>query len=244
MTLPDDVYNFVRLTPEEERELFVRFRTHGDLKARDRIINCHIRYGMKLARRVLGAEPSDHELLSIVGTALVRAVSDGKYDPNLSRFGTWAAIHIRRDCIDAHEYRLPVRMSSRAFTRFSKAGRAPVRISLNSSGSIAGSDSFTGGQKDPGHRLADTITELQEATTIEYNPDLDREKIEQAVRDALLTLTDRERQTVLGRYWNDEVFDDAGRQMGCSREWARRIHDSAMTKIKRHLNRVLDLGLK
>lgn len=234
MILPDDVYNFTRLPREEETELYRKFKDQGDLSARDRILKAHIRYGMKVARRLLGPVPGDDELLSIVGTALTKALYDN-FDPELSRFSTFALFYIRRDCFDLYDFRLPVKISSRAYTRMKRAGAEMTRVSLDPEGNpiLAQSDI----QQWPDTVLA----ALRAALMFDERQDCDLERIEAVLAGGLATLSEKERFVLEAKYWRDEVFETIGGEIGCSREWARRIHHTAVSKLRRYLKRELGL---
>lgn len=234
MTLPNDVFNFVRLSREEEADLYLRFKRDGDLAARDRILKSYIRFGMKTARRLLGPAPGDDELLSIVGASLLKALY-GKFDPSLSRFSTFAVFYLRRDCFDLYDNRLPVRIPSRGYTRLKRSGAEMARVSLDQEGnpilSVAES-----------HQWPDAImASLRRALVFEEVADLDREQFESALLRGLEGLTEKERHVLEAKYWRDEVFETIGQEIGCSREWARRIHHSAIRKLHRFLRRELGL---
>lgn len=234
MTLPDDVYNFTRLPREEETALYRRFKDHGDLEARDQILKAHIRYGMKIARRLLGPVPGDDELLSIVGTSILKALYDG-FDPDLSRFSTFVLFYLRRACFDLYDNRLPVKISSRAYTRMKRAGAEMVRVSLDQSGAPILSQTDV-------NQWPDTIlAALRNALVFEDSQDFDQGCIEAALQRGLEELSPKERHVLEAKYWRDEVFETIGQEIGCSREWARRVHDAGIQKLHKFLRKELGL---
>lgn len=240
MTLPDDVYHFVRLEPEEETALFRRYKDLGDLEARDDIVRRHIRHGLCVARRILGSNPTDEQLLSIVGAALMEAIT-GNFDPSKSRFCTYAMFLVRRHCLDSHDLRLPVSMSPRAFTRALGKGDKMAVLRLYPDGTF---DADITQHLDAEAWAPGVVAALVDSLTSYTDSDsLDLPDITEKMMQGLESLTGREQLVLRKKYWDGWVFDQIGHELGCSREWARRIHDGAIHKMRKHLRRELALPL-
>lgn len=100
---------FVRLSAEEEAELAIAWRQHGDQSARDRLITGNLGLVVAIARRYRGSSVPMDDLIAEGNLGLLHAV-DG-FDPTCgARLSTYAAYWIRQGI-------------SRAFASHSPRGR-------------------------------------------------------------------------------------------------------------------------
>lgn len=85
-----------RLSPEEERELALRWREGGDEAARDRIVSAHLDLVRGVIGRLKGADVSREDLFQDGVIGLMKAVD--RYDPDEgTRFSTYAAYWVRAE---------------------------------------------------------------------------------------------------------------------------------------------------
>jgi RNA polymerase sigma-32 factor len=89
-----------RLSPEEERELALRWRRDGDLAARDRIIRAHFDLIRGVIARLRSRARSPEDLFQDGVMGLMRALD--RYDPdNGNRFSTYAVFWVRAEIQNA-----------------------------------------------------------------------------------------------------------------------------------------------
>ncbi|MBQ4044750.1 MAG: sigma-70 family RNA polymerase sigma factor [Clostridia bacterium] len=78
------------ITAAEEKELFRKFRTEGDEKARTRLIEHNLRLVAHIVRKYYTAQTGQEDLISIGTVGLIKAI-DSFNDRNGARFATYAA---------------------------------------------------------------------------------------------------------------------------------------------------------
>lgn len=85
-----------RLSPEEERELALRWRDHGDARARERIITAHFDLIRGVIGRLRSRARSPEDLFQDGVLGLMKALD--KYEPdNGNRFSTYAVWWVRAE---------------------------------------------------------------------------------------------------------------------------------------------------
>jgi RNA polymerase sigma-32 factor len=85
-----------RLSPEEERDLVLRWRNDQDISARDRLVTAHLDMVRGAIGRVRGADISRDDLFQDGVLGLFKAVD--RFDPDEgTRFGTYAAFWVRAE---------------------------------------------------------------------------------------------------------------------------------------------------
>lgn len=85
----DDVNRFPVLECEEERTLATRWRTNGDARAADKLVNSHLRLVLKIATSYLGYGLPMAEIVSEGNVGLMQAVK--RYEPDRGfRLATYA----------------------------------------------------------------------------------------------------------------------------------------------------------
>lgn len=244
---------------DEERDLLRRAQG-GDVRARNRLIETHMRLVASIARRA-----------SLRGTSLEDAVHEGvvgiieaieRFDTSReTRFSTYASYWIR-DRIAKHsrEARQMVRAPSTRAARTvlrghgravrsleSTLGRAPTRAELAARLSVSEDDVAA---CEPSLGRSDIALESFEPDDWRAHVRDSAETPEEAyatrelaesdaarVRDALARLGERERLIIERRFLDDESASlaELGEHLGISRERARQIQEGARTKLQRIL---------
>ena len=95
-----EISKYPPLSIEEQKELSYRYKKHGDLNAKNLLINSNLRLVVKIAKEY--EKSIKHlQILDIIqegNLGLIRAVE--KYDPTISAFSTYAAYWIRRGILN------------------------------------------------------------------------------------------------------------------------------------------------
>jgi RNA polymerase sigma-32 factor len=87
------------LERDEEYDLAVRWRDHGDKRAADRIVRAHLRLAIRMASKFFGYGLPIEDLVSEANIGLVKAL--GNFDPDLGfRFSTYSMWWIRASLND------------------------------------------------------------------------------------------------------------------------------------------------
>ena len=93
-------YQIPVLTPEEEKELAVRLRDHGDMQAARRMVMSHLRFVIRIARGYLGYGLPLPDLIQEGTVGLMKAVR--RFEPDMGvRLVSFAVHWIRAEI---HEY--------------------------------------------------------------------------------------------------------------------------------------------
>jgi RNA polymerase primary sigma factor len=243
------------LRPSEEIELAKRIEK-GDLAAKDRMINSNLRLVVANARRYQGQGLALGDLIQEGMLGLIRAVE--KFDWRKGfRFSTYATLWIRQAIQRGLEntsrtIRLPVHVAQRSrkvgrierelttklghepsdeeiahaadlpladVIEIRKADRAVVSLDkpVGDEGDTKLGDLFAGEQAEPSEELLVSFAE-------------------KAVRRAVETLPDREREIVKLRYGMDgdpdpKSLEEIGRKLGLTRERVRQIEAQALGRL-------------
>jgi RNA polymerase primary sigma factor len=244
------------LTPDEEIELAKRIE-RGDLAARERMVNSNLRLVVSLARKYHGV--GDLCLLDLIQEGilgLIRAVE--KFDWRKGfRFSTYATLWIRqaiqRGLADrGRTIRLPVNVAQRE-RRVAKAerllsaqlGREPTLEEVaehseldpsevadigSASRVVASLDRPVGEEGDA------SLGDLLPSDTAAPAEEVEVELREQAVRDTVAALPEREREVIKLRYGlngdrTPKPLTQVGQQLGVSPERVRQIEERALQHL-------------
>jgi RNA polymerase sigma-32 factor len=254
-------YQVPVLTPEEERDLAVRLRDHGDMEAARRLVLSHLRFVIRIARGYLGYGLPLPDLIQEGSVGLMKAVR--RFEPDMGvRLVSFAVHWIRAEI---HEYilrnwRIVKVATTKAqrklffnlrsakkrlgwFTREEVEGVAedlgvkPETV-LEMESRLANQDlSFDGDDSDDDEGPSAPSTYLPDMR-MEPAAALEREDTATDRRDRLMaaieSLDDRSK-TILQARWLTEkkqTLHELAQQFGVSAERIRQIEKNAMKKLK------------
>jgi RNA polymerase primary sigma factor len=252
------------MSREEEREHFRLYKDEGSEEARDAIVECNLRFVIRVAQQFRGRGLILEDLVQEGTLGLLEAID--KFDHRLGfRFSTYAAFWIRQAIQVAVRQRgslirIPVRKSRMLgflgeFVQECRStkGRAPTE------GEVAERLSITKEKARELARLSETVLSLDAPVDDEgsllldlipdrHSPSPDREardnELTAKLSAALSLLSERETSVILQRYGMEEgtrrSLRGISRRMGLSQEGVRRIEQRAMGKLRRpHVSRTL-----
>jgi RNA polymerase sigma factor (sigma-70 family) len=206
------------LKPEEERELFRRWRDGGDRTAHDRIVTSHMPLVLKIARDCNGHRLPLSDLISEGHVGLLRAVET--YDPaneKGARLATYAARSIRW-AIWGH-------------VRSAVKGRADLSL-----------DSPTYDDEDSDELRDEVADRYIDGVLRERQDDALADAQQLAALNGAIGVLDpgRERRVFEARWLTEVTLDALAAKEGLSREGARQIELRAFKKVKQEVLRRVD----
>lgn len=90
--------------PDEERRLVKRWQAHKDLQARNAVVQSHLRFVVRQARKKCPRDPTAAEDYIAAGNlGLLRAIEPGRFDPDRNpyvRFLTYASAWIYKEIME------------------------------------------------------------------------------------------------------------------------------------------------
>jgi RNA polymerase primary sigma factor len=251
-----EIGRYPLLTKEQEVELSQRIE-RGDMDAKEQMINSNLRLVVSIAKRYQGHGLSLLDLIQEGIIGLIRAVE--KFDWRKGfKFSTYATWWIRQAvqrgvANKSREIRVPVhivereqRISRAERDLVTKLGRAPTDEEVSEAARV------TVPQLDEVRRAARAVTSLDRpiadasgTTFQDLLPGGEEEDVEQevtinlaqeALRDALDELPDREREVLKRRYGlngerDPESLEEIGRGLGITRERVRQIESEALARL-------------
>ena len=266
------VQGYASLSREEELALFRRWQTEHDERARDALVRASLRHVVTIARKYQRYGVPLAELIAEGNYGIVRALT--KFDPERGTLFMTYASHWIRSCILQYVLQAwsVVGSGLPRSKLFFKLRRERIKLH-NLVGEGQAADSLLAerlGVSEPrlqallrrvdqrdfsldSENFADGGTAL---VNLLPAPDLDQEQralagefganAEDAVRDALSILDDRERYIVEQRLLADRESEvslaDIGRQLGVSRERARQLEMRAKKKLRARIASALNAG--
>jgi RNA polymerase sigma-32 factor len=254
-------YQIPVLTPEEEKELSLRLRDHGDMDAARRMVLSHLRFVIRIARGYLGYGLPLPDLIQEGTVGLMKAVR--RFEPDVGvRLVSFAVHWIRAEI---HEYILRnwrivkvattkaqrklffnLRSAKKRLGWFtydevqavaSELGVKPETV-LQMESRLANQDmAFDGSEGDEEDGPAAPSSYLPDMR-MEPASRLEREDTEQDERERLyaaLSGLDERSKTILKARWLSEkkqTLHELAEQFGVSAERIRQIEKNAMNKMR------------
>ena len=250
-----EIGRYPLLTKEQEIELAQQIE-RGDPEAKEQMINSNLRLVVSIAKRYQGHGLSLLDLIQEGIIGLIRAVE--KFDWRKGfKFSTYATWWIRQAvqrgvANKSREIRVPVHIVERE-QRMSRAERdlAPRLGRMPTDEEVAEAARITVAQVGEVRAAARAVTSLDKpiaessGTTFQELLAGDEEDVEQevsvnlaqeALRDALDDLPDREREVLKRRYGlngerDPESLEEIGRGLGLTRERVRQIESEALQRL-------------
>ncbi len=250
-----EIGRYPLLTKEEEVELAKRIE-RGDLEAKEQMINSNLRLVVSIAKRYQGHGLSLLDLIQEGIIGLIRAVE--KFDWRKGfKFSTYATWWIRQAvqrgvANKSREIRVPVHIVERE-QRIGRAERdlAPGLGRMPTDEEVASAAKLSPDQVREVREVARAVTSLdrpiaeESGTTFqELIADEDQgpeqevtiSLAQEALREALSELPEREREVIKRRYGlngerDPESLDEIGRRLGLTRERVRQIEAEALGRL-------------
>lgn len=246
------------LTPEIERELWIRFKEHGDAEARDRLILQHMRVVKFIAGRMAIHVPASVELDDLIGWGVMGLMdATEKFDHRQDiKFSTYASIRIRGAIIDQIRSLDWAPRSLRTMARKVGAAREKLRQDRGSEPSISDIAALLNTSPD---QVEDTLRQLQTAHVLSLDDYLPSEEgregrkadltLNAAAQSpshaaqqregqellvaAILQLPDQQ-QKVLNLYYYEELtLKEIGAVLEVSESRVCQIHGAAMKRLRK-----------
>jgi len=249
---------FQQLTPEQEKELGSKIKDHQDPEALRHLVEANLRFVVAYAKRFRHSRVSLLDLINEGNIGLIQAAR--KFDPDRNvKFITYAVWWIRQAILHAlSEYgatfRLPQKQanvlyrlerSKQALGRelerapsetelADELGMSPeeVRLLLASNQNILSLNQPVDQEGD-----AEFGDLLEQYVIPDTDSELVRQSFEDALRQALGELSEKERQIISMRFGLEDdrprTLREIGELLGISRERVRQIENQSLTKLRR-----------
>lgn len=253
-----EIGSYRQLTPEEEKELGGKVKYHQDPEALRRLVEANLRFVVAYAKRFRHSRVSLLDLINEGNIGLIQAAK--KFDPDRNvKFITYAVWWIRQAILHAlSEYgatfRLPQKQANVLY-RLERSKQAlgrelertpsehelaeelglgveEVRLLLTSNQSILSLNQPV--DQDGEAEFGDL---LEQCVIPDTDQEMLRQSFEEALRQALGELSEKERQIIAMRFGLEDdqprTLREIGDLLGISRERVRQIENQALAKLRR-----------
>ncbi len=253
-----EIGRFRQLTPDEEKELARRIRRDGDAEALRQLVEANLRFVVAYAKRFHHSRVSLLDLINEGNIGLIQAAK--KFDPGKNvKFITYAVWWIRQAILHALSehgatFRLPQKQANVLY-RLERSRQAlgrelertpseqeladEVQMDVEQVRLLLASNQNTLSLNEP----VDEDGEAEFGDLLEQYviPDTDeqllQESFEETLREALATLSEKEREILTLRFGlgddTPRTLREIGEALGISRERVRQIENQALTKLRR-----------
>ncbi len=253
-----EIGRFRQLTPDEEKELARRIRRDGDAEALRQLVEANLRFVVAYAKRFHHSRVSLLDLINEGNIGLIQAAK--KFDPGKNvKFITYAVWWIRQAILHALSehgatFRLPQKQANVLY-RLERSRQAlgrelertpseqeladEVQMDVEQVRLLLASNQNTLSLNEP----IDEDGEAEFGDLLEQYviPDTDeqllQESFEETLREALATLSEKEREILTLRFGlgddTPRTLREIGEALGISRERVRQIENQALTKLRR-----------
>ncbi len=253
-----EIGRFRQLTPDEEKELARRIRHDGDAEALRQLVEANLRFVVAYAKRFHHSRVSLLDLINEGNIGLIQAAK--KFDPGKNvKFITYAVWWIRQAILHALSehgatFRLPQKQANVLY-RLERSRQAlgrelertpseqeladEVQMDVEQVRLLLASNQNTLSLNEP----VDEDGEAEFGDLLEQYviPDTDeqllQESFEETLREALATLSEKEREILTLRFGlgddTPRTLREIGEALGISRERVRQIENQALTKLRR-----------
>jgi len=250
------------LNESTERELWLRYRQHGDESAREELIVHYVRIVKYLAGRMAIHVPPSVEMNDLIGWGLLGLLDAfEKFDHRQEvKFTTYASIRVRGAIIDEIRSLDWAPRSLRSMARRVGAAKEKLR---HQQGKEPDAEAIAGELGVPPEQVEDTISQVQTAHVLslddyvpsegdsetrkvdvapgdaEYGPERALEKQERQERlvAAILQLPDQQ-QKVLNLYYYEELtLKEIGAVLNVSESRVCQVHSAATKRLRKAMTR-------
>jgi RNA polymerase primary sigma factor len=243
------------LTAEQEVELSKRIE-RGDLEAKELMINSNLRLVVSIAKKYQGHGLTLLDLIQEGIIGLIRAVEkfDWRRGFKFSTYATWwirqavqrgVANKSRTIRIPVHIVERETKMSRAERELTAKLGRPPTEEEIAKASKLPlkqvrevrqAARAVTSLDKPIGSDSESTFGDLFAGETGSVDEEVTVSLTEQALRTAVASLPDRERQIVKLRYGlngdeDPKSLEEIGRRLGLTRERVRQIESNALERL-------------
>ena len=253
----NEIRQFPRLTPEQEREL-ARLCAQGDENAIRQMVNCNLRLVVSVAREYAGRGVPLLDLIQEGSIGLLAAAK--KFDYTMEfRFSTYATKWIRQGvtrCLMNHGCLIRVPLHTAERIRKVNASRNQLLQDSGTEPTVAQIAAHCGIAEDKVRRLmllspqtcsldapaADEDSTLgvllEDVHTPQPQEKLVREELSHTLETLLAMLTERQQQVLRLRFGMTDgachSLEEIGGILGISKERARQIEHQAMAKLQKY----------
>jgi len=246
------------VTPEDEKELWRRFKEAGDARARETLIVHHMRTVKYIAGRMAIHVPQSVDINDLIGWGVMGLLdATDKFDHKQDiKFSTYASIRIRGAIIDQIRSLDWAPRSLRTMAREVGAARDKLRQQLGREPSFGDIAQMLGTTED---HVEDTLAQLQTAHVLALDDSLPGEDSSQVrkgdrissnsapdpskvaellerkelVVQAILALPDKQQQVLNLYYYEELTLKEIGAVLDVSESRICQIHSAAMKALRK-----------